>query len=183
MKIKTALSQFGPANHRRRMGARVQAFTLLEVLMAAAIGAVIFAALYAGISNCFSLLTTSRANLRATQIMVSRLEALRLCSWGNGDNQASQLFNTNVVPATFTEYFYPRGLEGNTNNLGTIYSGTMTITTNIPLNPPASYSPNMALVTVTVTWADGFAGRTNSHTRSMSTYVAQYGVQNYVYAH
>jgi hypothetical protein len=54
----------------------------VEVLKAAAVGAIIFTAPYADISNNFRLLNTSRANLRATQIMISRLEGLRLCGFG-----------------------------------------------------------------------------------------------------
>ena len=156
-------------------------FTLVEVLVAAAIGAIIFLALYAGISNCFGMLTTSRANLRATQIMVSRMEGLRLEAWGD-TNSVTQLFDPTYVPPTFTEYFYPLGLNGQSNNLGTVYHGTMTVT-NVTLNPPASYSTNMAMVTVTVSWTDNIAGHAVSHTRHMSTYVAKYGVQNYVITH
>jgi hypothetical protein len=167
----------------QRIKAGTRAFTLVEALVAGAIGAVIFTSLYAGISNSFTLLNTTRANLRATQIMVSRLEGLRLCAWGNGTNQASQLFDTQIIASTFTDYFYPEGLFDQTNSLGTAYSGTMTIQTNIALSPPASYSSNMALVTVTVTWTDGVVGRSIAHTRSLSTYVAQFGEQNYIYTH
>jgi len=167
----------------RWITARKRAFTLVEALVAAAIGAVIFTSLYAGISNSFSLLNTARANLRATQIMVSRLEGLRLCAWGNGTNQISQLFNTNIIPTTFTDYFYPQGICGDTNNQGAVYSGTMTVEPNAVLTPAASYSNQLARVTVTLTWTDGLAGQSFTHTRTMSTYVAQYGIQNYVYNH
>jgi prepilin-type N-terminal cleavage/methylation domain-containing protein len=187
--MKTAISMIGvkPAifsTPRRKKGA-AQAFTLIEVLIAGAIGAVIFTALYAGVTNSFSMLNSTRANLRATQIMVSRMEGLRLCAWGNGTNQPSQLFDTNIVPATFTDYFYPQGLNGNTNYVGTTYSGTMTILTNpnFTMTPYASYISNLALVTVTVTWSDGFVGHDMTHTRRMSTYVSQFGEQNYIYTH
>jgi prepilin-type N-terminal cleavage/methylation domain-containing protein len=166
----------------RQTKAGAQGFTLVEALVSAAIGAVIFTALYAGISNSFSLLNVARANLRATQIMVSRLEGLRLCAWGT-TNQMSQLFNTNIIPPTFTDYFYPQGMHGDTNCHGAIYQGTMTIETNITLDPPASYSPGMARVTVTLTWTDGIAGQPVTHTRKMSTFVAQFGEQNYVFNH
>ena len=166
-----------------RTKAGAQAFTLVEALVAAAIGAVIFTALYAGISNSFGLLNVARANLRATQIMVSRLEGVRLCAWGNGTNQLSQLFDPAVVPPIFTDHFYPQGMNGDTNNLGAVYQGTMTVVTNITLNPPADYSPRMAQVTVTLTWSDGIGGRAVTHTRSMSTYVSQFGEQNYVFNH
>jgi len=151
-----------------------QAFTLVEVLAATAIAAIILTALFAGISTGISVLKTTRENLRATQIMVSRMEGLRLCAWGT-----NQLFNPVVVPATFTDYFYPVGLGYQTN--GAVYSGTMTVTTNFTLNPAASYNGQMALVTVRVSWNDAFYGVTTTHTRSVSTLVAQNGIQNYVY--
>jgi prepilin-type N-terminal cleavage/methylation domain-containing protein len=153
------------------------AFSLLEVMIAAAVMAIIYASLFMGISTTFSLLQATRENLRATQIMISRLEGLRLCAWSS-----SQLFNTNVVPATFTDSFYPLGLNSTTNKC-TTYSGTMTVTANPTLQPAATYSSNLALVTVTVTWTNGGYGTPSVHTRSMRTYAAKYGLQNYIYYH
>lgn len=153
------------------------AFSLLEVLIALVISAVVFAGLYGGISCTFNLLETVRENLRATQIMVSRLEGVRLCAWSD-----SQLFNTNVVPPVFTDSFYPSGLAYSTNS-GTRYSGTLTVEKNPSLSPAAVYATNMALVTVSVVWTNGSNGRVNVHRRSMSTYVAKYGMQNYIYYH
>src|SRR6267142_926681 len=160
---------------RRR--ARVQAFSLIEVMIAACIISIVFAALFAGISTTFSLMDATRENLRATQIMVSRLEGLRLCAWSSG-----QLFNTNVVPPNFTDSFYPLGLKSSTNN-GTVYTGTMSVSTNFTLNPPATYRDKLAKVTIAVAWTTKGATRTNTHQRSITTYVAQYGMQNYIYAH
>ncbi len=146
-------------------------------MIAACIMAIVFAALFAGISTTFSLMDITRENLRATQIMVSRLEGLRLCAWSG-----TQLFNTNVVPPNFTDSFYPLGLKSSTNN-GTIYTGTMTVTTNFTLNPSATYQDKLAKVTIAVTWTSQSANSTNTHQRSITTYAAQYGMQNYVYAH
>jgi prepilin-type N-terminal cleavage/methylation domain-containing protein len=152
-------------------------FSLLEVLVAIAISAIIFAALYRGISATFGMLQTVRENLRATQIMVSRLEGVRLCAWDNG-----QLFSTNIVPRTFSDSFYPSGMGGSTNN-GATYVGTMTVQQNPSMSPSSSYATNMALVTVTISWTNSNGGQPLAHTRSMSTYVAKYGIQNYVYYH
>lgn len=144
--------------------------------------------MYQGISNCYSLLQTSRANLRATQIMVSELEGVRLCAWGTGTN-LSQLFNTSIVPSTFTNYFYPLGLNGSTN-LGIPYYGTLSV---VPLTNAAqeasvfgtapTYATNMALITVSVTWTNGLNGKGVIHTRHMTTFAAEYGIQNYVIQH
>src|SRR5258708_19499016 len=112
----------------RRAG--VRAFSLVEMMIAACVMAIIYTALFAGISSTYSLMDVTRENLRATQIMVSRLEGLKLCAWSNG-----QLFNVNVVPTNFTDSFYPLGLNSS-KNTGTVYPGTLTITPNFPLHPP-----------------------------------------------
>lgn len=161
----------GKYNSRRAPAA---AFSLVEVLMAIVIMATIFAAVFASISSSFQLLQNARENLRATQVLVSRMEGLRLMAWGS-----DELFNTNIVPPTFTDSFYPLDTNGTATNM--TYYGTMTIVTNPVFSPPASYSPNMALVKVTVTWTNGAYGAVNVHTRSMITYVSQFGMQNYIY--
>jgi type II secretory pathway pseudopilin PulG len=155
------------------------AFTLVEVLASIFIAAIIFDAVFKGISNSTTLLNLTRENLRATQIMMARLEGLRLEAWGT-----NQLFNPDFVPATFTDYYYPLGLNDTTNK-GTIYQGTMTIKTPVDLSPPSTYGNTMALVTVTLTWSNNAPtyGESAVYTRSMSTYVAQYGVQNYIISH
>jgi len=145
-------------------------------MIAVTVMSIIFAALFNGIRSTFALIDASRENLRATQVLVSRLEGLRLCAW----NQ-DQLFSTNVVPPTFTDTFYPLGLQG-TTNYGTTYYGTITVTTNFALNPPATYSNCLALITIGVTWTSQQGNVTNIHTRTMTTFAAKYGVQNYVYA-
>lgn len=153
------------------------AFTLVELLTGVVIAAMVYAAVFCGVSTVFRILNSSRENLRATQIMVSRLEGLRLEAWSS-----TQLFNTNFVPPVFTDYFYPQGL-GTNGNVGTVYGGQMTVTTNPPMSGSPSYAPNLALVQVQVWWTNGVGGITNVHTRTMSTYVAQYGMQNYVWYH
>lgn len=157
-------------------GTAQNGFTLVELIVGAAMAAMVYAAVFCGVSTTFRILNSSREELRATQIMVSRLEGIRLEAW-----DSSQLFNTDYVPTNFTEYFYPPGLSSTTNE-GTVYTGTVTITTNPPMANTPSYSDNIALVTVSVTWSNGVVGVNNVHTRSMSTYVAQYGLQNYVWS-
>ena len=50
------------------------AFSLIEVIIAAAIVAIIMAALFTGVTATFNLEGVTRENLRATQIIVSRME-------------------------------------------------------------------------------------------------------------
>ena len=157
--------------------ANEQGLSLIELMIAVCIMAFIFAGLYEGISATFNLIDVTRENLRATQILVSRIEGLRLCAWSN-----DQLFNTNVVPQKYTDSFYPLGLNLETNQ-GVIYSGTISVTTNFALNPPSTYNDQLALVTISATWTTSHGSVTNIHQRSMTTYIAQHGMQNYIYSH
>lgn len=156
------------------------AFSLVELLIGVFIAAIVYASVFCGVSTTFRMLNDTRENLRATQIMVSRLEGLRLEAWG--PSPPTQLFNTNYVPLTFVEYFYPAGISSSGSNEGTYYAGALTITTNPPMNPAVSYGSSLALVTVSLTWTNGVTGVTNVHTRTMSTYIAQYGIQSYVWS-
>jgi len=157
--------------------AKEQALSLVELLIAVCIMAIVFTVLFAGISSTFNLIQVTRENLRATQIMVSRMEGLRLCAWSD-----DQLFNTNIVPPSYTDSFYPPGLNTGTGK-GTIYSGTMTVTTNFTLDPPSTYNDKLALVTVTTTWTSTHGSVSTIHHRTMVTYVARHGLQNYIYSH
>jgi prepilin-type N-terminal cleavage/methylation domain-containing protein len=178
-RLKIRPATVGPASQRSPQATQ-RAYTLVEVLCSIAIAAILLAALFTGINMGYRIIQQERENLRATQVMLGRMEGLHLEAWGSG-----QLFNTNYVPTHFTDSFYPLGLNGSISSTGVVYSGTMTIATNpfTGLNPP-SYNGNMALVTVTVTWTDAVTdARTIVHSRTMRTYVAQYGMQNYVYSH
>jgi hypothetical protein len=184
LETRIFLMQFNhqPAGGSKRFQ-RVRAFSFVEVLIASGMGLFIFAALFYGLANGLTLLDVTRQNLRATQIVLSRMEGLRLCAWGNGTNQASQVFNTTIIPTTFTDYFYPVGLNGVTN-LGVAFYGTMVVQSNITLNPSASYSSKMAMVTISLRWTNsGYGNHQLAHSQSMSTYVSQSGIQNYIYTH
>ena len=174
----TQSSRLAPAHCGRPPRRVFAAFTLLEVLVAVVVAAIIFTGVISAVNTGNIIIQGTRENLRATQIMESRMEGLRLIAWGTATNQ---LFNPLCVPTNFVEKFYPLGLSGVTNNQGVVYYGTMTLQTNISLTPPSSYSTQMCLVTVTVKWTNSHYGIFNAHTRTMSTFVAQYGLQNYVY--
>jgi len=146
------------------------AFTFAEVLVATGLVAIAFVTLYVGITFGFAVTRLERENLRATQIMLERMEGIRLFSW-------DQLLDTSKNPLTFTNYFYPSGLG--LRDQGVTYFGTLNVETNLTLSPPATYSTNMREVTVTVQWMSGSFPRT----RSMSTYVSKNGMQNYIYTH
>ena len=165
--MKISLSRNSVATLLRRGRA---AFTFAEVLVATGLVAVTFVTLYVGITFGFAVTRVERENLRATQIMLERMEGIRLFNW-------DQLLDTSKNPLTFTNYFYPLGLGA--EDQGVTYFGTLTVTTNLTLSPPATYSTNMRKVTVQVQWMSGSI----QHTRTMSTYVAKNGMQNYIYTH
>lgn len=173
-----------PESSGRGRRARGAAFSLIELLMAAVIGVILFAALFRGLSDGYHLIQLERENMRATQILLGKMEAIRLCAWGSTITPNNQLFDPNIVPSSFSDYFYPVGLNS-TTNLGTPYSGTITVLgTNVNWSGTTpSYSNNMAVVTVTVSWTNYFNGRPRAYTRSMRTYVARFGIQNYIYTH
>jgi hypothetical protein len=113
------------------------------------------------------LIRGARENLRATQIMVNRMEGIRLFTF-------DQLSDTSLLPRDFTEYYY----ASDTNNPGIAYTGVVTVVPAALSSPASSYSTNMYKVTVSLTWQS--VGPVQ--TRQMSTYCARWGVQNYVWS-
>ncbi|HWY29524.1 MAG TPA: hypothetical protein VNX46_02140 [Candidatus Acidoferrum sp.] len=146
-----------------------EAFTLLEVMAALTIGLIMIAVLFVGIQQGNFILTNTRDDLRATQILLQKAEAIRLLTW-------PQLTN---CPTTFQTYFYPGG--GSTNQ-GITYYGTLSAigtATNIPNT--VSYQPSVHLITISITWTNFISNRLISHSRSLQTLSAVSGMQNYLY--
>jgi len=54
------------------------AFTLVEVMVAVWLGAIMFVGLYLGFSQGFAVIQLTRENLRATQILQEKAETIRL---------------------------------------------------------------------------------------------------------
>jgi hypothetical protein len=141
------------------------AFTIAEVVVASAVLLIVALGFYMALSSGFRVLQASRENLRATQVMMQKLEAIRLCTW-------SQLTNF-----TFSEPYNPLS----TNNAGIIYQGNVVIgpATNLTTSP--SYQNNMCLVTVGLSWTNAYRGTSLVHNRQMQSQVARYGLQNYIW--
>jgi type II secretory pathway pseudopilin PulG len=150
-------------NKRALKRGLVSGFTLVETVLAVLAAAIMLPTLYAGFASGFSFVQLTRENLRATQVMVQRMEAVRLVPWQNLQDPA-------YFPTNSTEYYNPSGQAR-----GTSY----TITYNwaqAPASLPPSYRSNMCLVTVTAAWKSGNV----PHSRAMQSYVARYGIQRYV---
>src|SRR5207237_8035387 len=83
------------------------AFTLIEVAITMAVMGIVFATFYTGIGAGFSLVGLTRENLRADQLLLERMETIRLYSW-------DQISSNGFIPASFTAPFYPP-VAGQTN--------------------------------------------------------------------
>ena len=145
---------------------RGSAFTIIEAIVSAGIVGILVLALYSGMTSTTFAVRLARENLRATEIMLEKTECLRLFSW-------EQLTNSTFVPTNFTAYYYDNGA---TNGIGTgiTYSGSFFLST-FP-SADRNYSNDMRLLTMDVTWTSGGIARS----RTMKTYCARYGIQNYV---
>lgn len=153
---------------------RRDAFSLPEVLVSVVIVSVMFVSLYAGISQGFAIIDTARHNMRATQIMLEKVEVLRLFSW-------DQVTTPGYVPTQFSERLVP---SNSTNNVaignatalgsGTTFYGTIRIEAP-PVND--AYTNAMRLITISLTWTNGSVARN----RSMQTLVAEYGIHEFIF--
>ena len=146
------------------------ASTLVEVLMSGGILAIMATSLCAAFVSGFASIETTREELRATQILMQKLEAIRLCTW-------DQLSN---CPASFQEYYDPLGVTNST--AGVIYAGTFS-TTGVATNiaDSVSYKTSLHLITLTVTWTNYINNGPIIHTRQMQTLSAHNGLQNYIW--
>ena len=165
---------------RKRVGSR--AFSIVEILIATAIVGVAFVSLYAGIASSFGVLSVARENLRANQIMVEKLETIRLYNW-------DQINSNGFISPTFTAAFFPSvitnisGTNANgttkyttyTNNAGgPTYYGTVTIS-NAPVS--TNYAASMRMITVNLVWTNNNIPRE----RSMQTLISANGLQDYIF--
>src|SRR5215813_3207010 len=99
-------------------GSTPLAYTLPEVMLSVFVLAIMLIALYGGFSAGFAVVQLARENLRATQIMVQKMETVRLLKW-------SQLNDTNnFLQPAFMDYYDPAGT--NTHSAGTLYQGFIT---------------------------------------------------------
>ena len=145
---------------RSERKARFAAFTLVEALIGVAVMGTVFVSLYAGMATGFQSIRTSQENLRATQIMTEKFEAMRLFNW-------DQLNAPGFVPSTFTARYAP-----GSSAPGISYTGTIRI--EPVLGQP--YRTDLKAVTITLSWRTG----SRLQTRTLTSYVARYGLQTYL---
>ena len=156
MKIKAALL--------KRIRQKLAGFSIIEATIGMGIVGTTVATLFTGFTSGFFTMQMARENLRATQIMLERVETIRLYSW-------DQINEAGFIPQTFNASYDPQAAEG---SQGLTYNGTMSIV-EAPIG--ASYSADLKLVTVTLNWTTGHLNRT----RQFSSYISRYGLQDYIY--
>jgi len=155
------------------------AFSLVEAMMGTLVIGVLFTTLYAGISASFGIIWSARENLRATQIMMDRMEEFRVYKY-------SWVTNSGNFPSNWSEPYYPTnkyvsqsdinsGATINNDTGGFLYYGTLTVTPNSSFTD-VSYTNDLLMITVTLTWTNGTA-----RNRTMSTIYSRYGMQGYLY--
>ena len=151
----------------RKIRVAEAAFTLAELMIGCAILGIMVVSLFGGISFGFSTMTLARQNLRATQIVLEKMEIVRMYSW-------EQVNSNGFVPTTFTAPFFPeRTGSAATANAGLTYYGSILIT-NVSL--ANTYDKDMRQVIVTLNWTN----RAVPQSLEMSTYVSQYGMQRFI---
>ena len=155
MEITTAIRT--PSRQRRHA-----AFSLTEVVIGMALLGTVLGALLTSFTSGFFTLQMARENLRATQVMLEKMETIRLYSW-------YQVNQPGFVPDTFTALYDP-----NSTNHGVVYTGTITWSP-VPFAVP--YANQMTQITVQVSWQTGGVRRTRNYT----TYIARNGLQNYIF--
>lgn len=151
--------------HRRVSASKKRSgFTLVELVVAMAILGIVVLAVYGAITTGFNSIRLARENLRATQILVEKMEAIRLYSW-------DQITEDGFIPKSFEVPYdvNPRPGAGEM-----MYQGTVSVS-RVPLHAP--YADDLRMVTLQLVWKSGHLRRQ----REISTYVCRTGLQNYLY--
>ena len=130
-------------------------FTLVEAMIGAGILGITMAALYGAFSFGFTTIKLSQEEVRADQILVQKLETLRVYNW-------TQVTGGYLV-TNFTAYYS----SGATNGLS--YSGLLSVTPFVPSATSESYSNTLRQVTASVSWPSGKVTRTRTMTTLYST--------------
>jgi prepilin-type N-terminal cleavage/methylation domain-containing protein len=151
-------------------------FSLVEVMVGIAVFGVTCVSLYAGVTFGFNSVKLARENLRATQILVEKMEVIRLYSW-------DEINQPGFIPATFQATCAPGATvttigQGNkevvTPAEGVTYYGTITVNN---LSTSENYRQKIKRIDLTVRWTMGKLERS----RSLSTLVTEDGLHAYVY--
>lgn len=142
---------------------RQAAFSLAESTVALGVLGTTAGAMLTGMTSGFFTMQLARENVRATQILLEKVETIRLYDW-------DQINTAGFIPTNFTAFYDPNS----TNAQGLLYQGTMSIDTAPVTN---SYADSLRQVTVRLDWKTGNLPRS----RTFTTFIARDGLQNYIY--
>lgn len=137
-------------------GNSARAFTLVETVVATLLLTLAVVALYAAFAFGFGTIKLSQEDLRADQILVQKLETLRVYDWSK--------ITSGYIPTDLTASFSTEG--------GVTYDVAIEVT---PAPVSESYSDTLRQVTVSLSWESGGVMRN----RSMTTFVSKDGLQTY----
>src|SRR5260221_14215217 len=86
--------------HASSVRRRSAAFSLVEVVIGAAVLGTLSVSLLGAFSAGLSIVQSGRQNMRATQILIQKMEAIRLFTW-------DQTTNTTLASTNFTDWYDP----------------------------------------------------------------------------
>ena len=143
-------------------------FTLIEALFSFGIIGVLVIGLYSALTSGFSGVQDEREDARATQILIEKMDQLRVVSWDD--------IVEDKIPGKFLEHFDPTRAPGTyEKDDPLVYEGKV----KVKKGPnDVSYEDYLKTITIELKWTS-FAGRERK--RELTTYYARYGLQNYVY--
>ncbi|HWQ91972.1 MAG TPA: hypothetical protein VN673_09895 [Clostridia bacterium] len=149
-----------------------RAYSVVEVVIAVFLLGTLTVALFGAFSTGLSAVQASRENMRATQILMQKMEAIRLFTW-------QQSTNRTLAATNFTDWYDPLGT--NSNGGGVLYRGVVTVGP-APASIPADLRSDLRLVTVTLHWTNHIGHSAGIlQKREMETLIAREGLQNYIF--
>ncbi len=141
---------------------RTQAFTIVEIMVATCLFTICVATVFLGMSSGYATIESARENLRATQLLLEKFEAVRLMTY-------DQLWSPSVTNYTTNAYYDIQSTSG------VRYTLTVSVSSNLPVS---TYRNDISLVTMRVSWTSGAINRQ----KTMYSYAAKSGLQQYVYS-
>ena len=151
---------------RRRCEA---AFSLVELAIGVAILGLVIGGVYSGMVAQYALVRTNTDKLQAEQILVGKLDLIRLYSWNQITNSLLQVTNVAALSNSIASTFVSTSNDGSSN----VFSGQVTVS---PPDMTETYTSSVVMVTVQLTWTISSGVFSNS----ASTLVSQYGLHNYI---
>jgi Tfp pilus assembly protein PilV len=143
--------------------ARQSGFSVIEAMVGFLVLGITIAALFGGFSFGFNTIKLSQEEVRADQILVQKLESLRVYNW------------TNVIAPGYIPNSIPAYYSTSNAAHGVTYNVQISVTPFVPSATPESYSSSLRQVTASVSWfSEGM-----NHTRTMMTLVSSNGIATF----